>query len=53
MTARAARPTKIRKRKAARKIPRAKLTRVQGNTAGVRTRLKKQAGIKRGKAAKA
>lgn len=32
------------KKKAARKIPRAKVTRIQGNTAGVRSRLKKQAG---------
>ena len=31
------------KKKARRKIPRAKVTRIQGNTAGVRTRLKKLA----------
>lgn len=30
-----------------RKIPRAKVTRIQGNTAGVRKRLKKMAGIAR------
>lgn len=31
------------KKKARRKIPRAKVTRIQGNTAGVRKRLKKLA----------
>ena len=32
------------KKKARRKIPRTPVTRIQGNTAGVRRRLKKQAG---------
>ena len=32
------------KKKARRAIPRAKVTRIQGNTAGVRKRLKKAAG---------
>ncbi len=41
------------KKKAKRVIPRAKVTRVQGNTAAVRTRLKKSAGKARGAAAKA
>jgi hypothetical protein len=43
-----------RKKKARRAIPRAKVTRNQGNTAAGRKRLKKQAGLRRGaKAAKA
>jgi translation initiation factor 1 (eIF-1/SUI1) len=41
------------KMKAKRKIPRAKVTRIQGNTAGVRTRLKKAAGKARAASAKA
>ncbi|MCK5549644.1 MAG: hypothetical protein KAI41_03845 [Hyphomicrobiaceae bacterium] len=35
------------KKKRRRAIPRAKVTRIQGNTAGVRRRLKKQAGVAR------
>ena len=41
---RSARNVETRKKKARRVIPRAKVTRVQGNTAGVRRRLKKNAG---------
>ena len=41
------------KKKARRAIPRAKLTRVQGNTPAVRARLKKNAGKARAAAAKA
>ena len=41
------------KMKAKRKIPRAKVTRNQGNTAGVRKRLKKAAGKARAAANKA
>ncbi len=51
MTKRAPRQAKIRRRKAQRAIPRAKVTRIQGNTAGVRKRLKKQAGVARGRQA--
>ena len=39
------------KKKRRRAIPRAKVTRIQGNTAGVRKRLKKQAGLLRGTSA--
>ncbi len=42
-----------RKKKARRVIPRAKVTRIQGNTAGVRKRLKKLAGKARAAKAKA
>jgi hypothetical protein len=42
--ARALRKIETRKKKARRAIPRAKVTRIQGNTAGVRKRLKKMAG---------
>lgn len=45
--ARSPRNIETRKKKARRVIPRAKVTRVQGNTAGVRKRLKKQAGLAR------
>ncbi len=41
MSARSARSIAIRKKKARRVIPRAKVTRIQGNTAGVRRALKK------------
>lgn len=51
--ARSPRNIETRKKKASRVIPRAAVTRNQGNTAGARKRLKKQAGIKRAKAAKA
>jgi hypothetical protein len=45
--ARSDRNIETRKKKARRAIPRAKVTRIQGNTAGVRKRLKKAAGIAR------
>lgn len=51
MSKRSLRNVETSKKKRTRTIPRAKLTRNQGNTAGARTRLKKQAGITRGKAA--
>jgi len=47
MTKRSLRNVETQKKKRRRTIPRAKVTRVQGNTAGVRNRLKKQAGIAR------
>lgn len=47
------RAAETQKKKARRKIPRAKLSRVQGNTPAVRRMLKKQAGIARSAAAKA
>lgn len=46
--AKSARNVETRKKKARRVIPRAKVTRIQGNTAGVRSRLKKMAGKARG-----
>ena len=50
---RSLRNVETQKKKKRRVIPRAKVTRIQGNTAGVRRRLKKQAGLTRGtKAAK-
>lgn len=51
MSKRSLRNVETQKKKARRTIPRAKVTRVQGNTAGVRKHLKKQAGITRAKAA--
>lgn len=42
--ARSARNVETRKKKARHAIPRAKVTRIQGNTAGARKRLKKLAG---------
>ncbi len=51
MTARHHRKIEIQKKKARRAIPRAKVTRIQGNTAGARKRLKKLAG--KARAAKA
>jgi hypothetical protein len=51
MSARSDRNIETRKKKARRAIPRAKVTRVQGNTAAVRKRLKKAAGKARGKKA--
>ena len=48
-----ARAVETQKKKARRAIPRAKLTRVQGNTPAVRKLLKKQSGIARAAAAKA
>lgn len=44
MTARHHRSVEIQKKKKRRAIPRAKVTRPQGNTAAVRKRLKKLAG---------
>jgi ribosome assembly protein YihI (activator of Der GTPase) len=51
MTTRSLRNVETRKKKAKRAIPRAKTTRIQGNTAGARKRLKKLSGLKRGAAA--
>jgi hypothetical protein len=51
--ARSARNIETRKKKARRVIARAKVTRVQGNTAAVRKRLKKASGIARAAKAKA
>lgn len=53
MTKRSLRNVETQKKKRRRTIARAKATRVQGNTAGVRRRLKKQAGIARVTAAAA
>jgi hypothetical protein len=53
MTKRSLRSVETQKKKQRRTIARAKVTRIQGNTAAVRRRLKKQAGLIRGaKAAK-
>jgi hypothetical protein len=43
MAARTARAVEKQKKKKSRAIPRAKATRIQGNTAGARKRLKKMA----------
>lgn len=51
MTARHHRKVETQKKKARRAIPRAKVTRIQGNTPAVRKRLKKLAG--KARAAKA
>ena len=51
--AHSARKIETRKKKARRVIPRAKVTRIQGNTAAVRRRLKKMSGIARQARAKA
>jgi hypothetical protein len=48
-----ARAVETQKKKARRAIPRAKLTRVQGNTSAVRKRLKKMSGLARAAAARA
>jgi hypothetical protein len=53
MTARHHRKIETRKKKARRAIPRAKVTRIQGNTAVARKRLKKVAGKARSASAKA
>ena len=50
MTKRSPRAVETQKKKARRAIPRAKATRILGNTAGARKRLKKAAGLARGKA---
>jgi hypothetical protein len=44
MTARHHRKVETAKKKSSRAIPRAKVTRIQGNTAGARKKLKKLAG---------
>lgn len=51
--ARSPRNIETRKKKAARVIPRAKVTRNQGNTPAARKRLKKMSGIARAAKAKA
>jgi ribosomal protein L35AE/L33A len=48
MSQRSLRNVETRKKKSRRAIPRAKVTRVQGNTGGVRRRLKKVANKARG-----
>ena len=53
MSKRDARAVETQKKKARRAIPRAKVTRIQGNTAAVRKRLKKMSGIARAANAKA
>jgi hypothetical protein len=53
MTARHHRKVETQKKKARRAIPRAKLTRNQGNTTAARKRLKKAAGKARATKAKA
>lgn len=53
MTARHHRKVEIQKKKARRAIPRAKVTRIQGNTTAARKRLKKAAGKTRAARAKA
>jgi hypothetical protein len=54
MSKRSLRNVETHKKKKRRAIPRAKVTRIQGNTAGVRKRLKRLAGKARvAKAAKA
>lgn len=45
--ARSPRNIETRKKKASRAIPRSKVTRIQGNTAAVRKRLKKMSGLAR------
>jgi hypothetical protein len=50
---RTARQIETRKKKARRAIPRAKVTRIQGNTSAVRKRLRKMAGKARNAAVKA
>jgi hypothetical protein len=47
MTRRSLRNVEIRKKKRRRAIPRAKVTRIKGNTAGVRKRLKRLSGLAR------
>jgi hypothetical protein len=53
MSKRSLRNIETRKKKARRALPRAKITRIQGNTAAVRKRLKKLAGKARSAKAKA
>ena len=49
MSKRSLRAVETSKKKRTRAIPRAKLTRSQGNTVGSRQRLKKQANLSRGR----
>jgi hypothetical protein len=49
MSARSERNIETRKKKARRTIARPKVSRIQGNTAAARKRLKKSAGLARGK----
>jgi hypothetical protein len=49
MSKRSLRSVETSKKKRTRAIPRAKLTRSQGNTAGARRRSKKQANLARGR----
>jgi len=49
MSSRSDRNIETRKKKARRAVPRAKVTRVQGNTAGVRGKLRKQALLRAGR----
>ncbi len=51
MTARTARKVEIQKKKRRRAVPRKAVSRIQGNTAGARRRLKKAAGLARGRKA--
>jgi hypothetical protein len=53
MAVRSERNIEKQKKKKRRVIPRAKVTRIQGNTSGVRTRLKKMAGQARARKAQA
>ena len=53
MSKRSARNVETQKKKASRVIPRAKVTRIQGNSPAVRKRLKKLSGIARGADVKA
>ncbi|MFZ1101686.1 MAG: hypothetical protein WAN86_02235 [Hyphomicrobiaceae bacterium] len=53
MAVRSERNIEKQKKKARRAIPRAKVNRIQGNTQGVRTRLKKMAGKARARKAAA
>jgi len=53
MSKRSLRNTEARKKKARHKMARPKVTRSQGNTAGIRKRLKKEAGKARNAAAAA
>lgn len=52
MTARSLRNIETRKKKSRRKIARPPVTRIQGNTAAVRKRLKKFAGLARARKTK-
>lgn len=49
MAARTARAVETRKKKNARRIARPKQTRIQGNTRGVRTKMRKQALLRAGR----